>query len=283
MDIYNNNILTTKVKLKPNEINKNYQKYLIEKLKKNYESFYTKFGLIKKDSIEILSISLGQLEQNGLEGNVVYYVKFKALVCNPVIGDTILCTVENDNNFGILCKDKEDKIIEIIIPKKSIAIISEIDLDSISIGDDIYVEILGKKSKLNDTTIRCIGKVLKTTKKNINKNNLIEDETIILQDNEVLNGGGDDDFTSDSDEYSINDDTENSDYEEDDDNEHDNEDNENSDDENSVHNDDEDKDTEYNENEHIDDDDIAGEISDSDESDGSDESKNLDLAEVDII
>ena len=265
MDIYNNNILTTKVKLKPNEINKNYQKYLIEKLKKNYESFYTKFGLIKKDSIEILSISLGQLEQNGLEGNVVYYVKFKALVCNPVIGDTILCTVENDNNFGILCKDKEDKIIEIIIPKKSIAIKSEIDLDSISIGDDIYVEILGKKSKLNDTTIRCIGKVLKTTKKNINENNLIEDETIILQDNEFLNGGGDDDFTSDESEYSINDDTENSDYE------------------NSVHNDDEDKDTEYNENEHIDDDDIAGEISDSDESDGSDESKNLDLAEVDII
>ena len=99
MDIYNNNILTTKVKLKPNEINKNYQKYLIEKLKKNYESFYTKFGLIKKDSIEILSISLGQLEQNGLEGNVVYYVKFKALVCNPVIGNTILCTVVNDNNF----------------------------------------------------------------------------------------------------------------------------------------------------------------------------------------
>jgi DNA-directed RNA polymerase subunit E'/Rpb7 len=223
MDIYNNNILTTKVKLKPNEINKNYQKYLIGKLKKNYESFYTKFGLIKKDSIEILSISLGQLEQNGLEGNVVYYVKFKALVCNPVIGNTILCNVVNDNNFGILCKDKENQIIEIIIPKKSIAIKSEIDLNSISIGDDIYVEILGKKSKLNDTTIRCIGKVLKTTKKNINKNNLIEDETIILQDNDTLNGGGDE-YSSDEDEFSINDDTENSDYEEDDDNDDDNED-----------------------------------------------------------
>ena len=258
MDIYNNNILTTKVKLKPNEINKNYQKYLIEKLKKNYESFYTKFGLIKKDSIEILSISLGKLEQNGLEGNVVYYVKFKALVCNPVIGNTILCNVVNDNNFGILCKDKEDEVIEIIIPKKSIAIKSEIDLDSISIGDDIYVEILGKKSKLNDTTIRCIGKVLKTTKKNINKNNLIEDETIILQDNDTLNGGGDE-YTSDEDEFSINDDTENSDYEEDDDNDNDDNDDDNDDEE---------------------DDDIGGEISDSDESD---ESENPDLAEVDII
>ena len=267
MDIYNNNILTTKVKLKPNEINKNYQKYLIEKLKKNYESFYTKFGLIKKDSIEILSISLGQLEQNGLEGNVVYYVKFKALVCNPVIGNTILCNVVNDNNFGILCKDKEDEVIEIIIPKKSIAIKSEIDLDSISIGDDIYVEILGKKSKLNDTTIRCIGKVLKTTKKNINKNNLIEDETIILQDNDTLNGGGNDDFTSDSDEYSINDDTENSDFDE-----GDNEENDDNDDDNDDEEDDDNEDEE--------DDDIGGEISDSDESD---ESENPDLAEVDII
>lgn len=269
MDIYNNNILTTKVKLKPNEINKNYQKYLIEKLKKNYESFYTKFGLIKKDSIEILSISLGQLEQNGLEGNVVYYVKFKALVCNPVIGNTILCNVVNDNNFGILCKDKEDEVIEIIIPKKSIAIKSEIDLDSISIGDDIYVEILGKKSKLNDTTIRCIGKVLKTTKKNINKNNLIEDETIILQDNDTLNGGGDE-YTSDEDEFSI--ESENSDFDEGDNEENDEEDDEEDDGEEDDEDDDNDED-----NEDEEDDDISGEISDSDESD------NPDLAEVDII
>jgi DNA-directed RNA polymerase subunit E'/Rpb7 len=272
MDIYNNNILTTKVKLKPNEINKNYQKYLIEKLKKNYESFYTKFGLIKKDSIEILGISLGQLEQNGLEGNVVYYVKFKALVCNPVIGNTILCNVVNDNNFGILCKDKEDEVIEIIIPKKSIAIKSEIDLDSISIGDDIYVEILGKKSKLNDTTIRCIGKVLKTTKRNTNKENLIEDETIILQDNDTLNGGGDE-YTSDEDEFSI--DSENSDFDddEDDDDEDDGEDDGEEDDgeEDNEENNDEDDDEEN------EDDDIGGEISDSDESD------NPDLAEVDII
>ena len=274
MDIYNNNILTTKVKLKPNEINKNYQKYLIGKLKKNYESFYTKFGLIKKDSIEILSISLGQLEQNGLEGNVVYYVKFKALVCNPVIGNTILCNVVNDNNFGILCKDKENQIIEIIIPKKSIAIKSEIDLDSISIGDDIYVEILGKKSKLNDTTIRCIGKVLKTTKKNINKNNLIEDETIILLDNDTLNGGGDE-YSSDEDEdeFSINDDTENSDYEEDDDNDDDKEDDDDEDEE-------EDDGEEDDDDEDEEEDDIGGEISDSDESD---KSENPDLAEVDII
>jgi len=266
MDIYNNNILTTKVKLKPNEINKNYQKYLIGKLKKNYESFYTKFGLIKKNSIEILSISLGQLEQNGLEGNVVYYVKFKALVCNPVIGNTILCNVINDNNFGILCKDKEDEVIEIIIPKKSIAIKSEIDLDSISIGDDIYVEILGKKSKLNDTTIRCIGKVLKTTKKNINKNNLIEDETIILQDNDTLNGGGDE-YSSDEDEdeYSI--DSENSDFDEED-NEEDKDDDDNEDEEEDDGEEDEEEDEEH---------DIGGEISDSDES------ENPDLAEVDII
>ena len=269
MDIYNNNILTTKVKLKPNEINKNYQKYLIGKLKKNYESFYTKFGLIKKDSIEILSISLGQLEQNGLEGNVVYYVKFKALVCNPVIGNTILCNVVNDNNFGILCKDKENQIIEIIIPKKSIAIKSEIDLNSISIGDDIYVEILGKKSKLNDTTIRCIGKVLKTTKKNINKNNLIEDETIILQDNDTLNGGGDE-YTSDEDEdeYSI--DSENSDFDEEE-NEEDKDDDDNEDEEEDDGEEDEEEDEEH---------DIGGEISDSDESD---KSENPDLAEVDII
>lgn len=264
MDIYNKNILTTKIKLKPNEINKNYQKYLIEKLKKKYESFYTKFGLIKKDSIEILNISIGQLEQNGLEGNVVYYVKFKALVCNPVIGDTILCNVENHNNFGILCKDKDDKIIEIIIPKKSIAIKSEIDLDTISIGDDIYVEILGKKSKLNDITIRCIGKVLKTTTKNIKKNIEINEESILLQDNSLLNGGhNDDDLTSDSDDFNI-EDSSDSDKSDDD----------------SVDNSNNDSDNEIDIENNHEEDNIGGEISDSD---NSEISEGPDLTEVDII
>jgi DNA-directed RNA polymerase subunit E'/Rpb7 len=186
-NIYNTNILTTKIKIKANQLNKNYKKYILSKLKKEYEGIYTKFGLIKRDSIELVKVSLGNLEQNSFEGNIIYHVQFKADLCNPTIGSIILCKVINLNNFGILCsaKDNEESIIEVIVPKKSLAIESDIDLNLIKQNDDVYIEIMGKKQELNDTKIKCIGKITKTTSKNTNNNNLIENnqDNIIIETN----------------------------------------------------------------------------------------------------
>ena len=46
-NIYNTNVLTTKIKIKASQLNKNFKKYILQKLKKEYEGIYTKFGLIK--------------------------------------------------------------------------------------------------------------------------------------------------------------------------------------------------------------------------------------------
>ena len=195
-NIYNKNILTTKIKIKANQLNKNYKKYILSKLKKEYEGIYTKFGLIKRDSIELVKVSLGNLEQNSFEGNVIYHVQFKADLCNPTIGSIILCKVINLNNFGILCsaKDNEESIIEVIVPKKSLAIKSDIDLNFVKQNDDVYIEIMGKKQELNDTKIKCIGKITKTTSKNTNNNNLIEnnEDNIIIETNDYENIDEDD-------------------------------------------------------------------------------------------
>jgi DNA-directed RNA polymerase subunit E'/Rpb7 len=190
-NIYNKNILTTKVKIKANQLNKNYKKYILSKLKKEYEGVYTKFGLIKRDSIELVKVSLGNLEQNSFEGNIIYHVQFKADLCNPTIGSIILCKVINLNNFGILCsaKDNEESIIEVIVPKKSLAIKSDIDLNFVKQNDDVYIEIMGKKQELNDTKIKCIGKITKTTSNNTNNNNLIgnNEDNIIIETNDYEN------------------------------------------------------------------------------------------------
>ena len=186
-NIYNKNILTTKIKIKANQLNKNYKKYILIKLQKEYEGVFTKFGLIKKDTIEIIKLSLGIIEQNSFEGNILYNVQFKADLCNPTIGSIILCTVKNLNNFGILCTatDGEDSIIEVIVPKKSLAIKSDIDLNNIKMDDKVFIEIMGKKQELNDTKIKCIGKITKTKSKNINSDNLISnnEEDIIIETN----------------------------------------------------------------------------------------------------
>ena len=205
-NIYNKNILTTKIKIKANQLNKNYKKYILLKLQKEYEGIFTKFGLIKNESIEIVKISLGKLEQNSFEGNIIYNVQFKADLCNPAIGSIILCNVVNLNNFGILCtaKDGNNSIIEVIVPKKSLAVKSDIDLNNIKQDDKVYIEIMGKKQELNDTKIKCIGKITKTkTKsKNINNENLINnnEEDIIIETNDYENiddDGNDDEVIED--------------------------------------------------------------------------------------
>ena len=188
-NIYKQNILETKIKIKASQLNKNTTKYILLKLQKEYEGIFTKFGLIKNNSIEIVKISLGIIEQNSFEGNIIYNVQFKAELCNPVIGSIILCNVINLNNFGILCtsKDGDNSIIEVIVPKKSLAIKSDIDLNNIKQNDKVYIEIMGKKQELNDTKIKCIGKITKTkTKtKNINSDNLIiNNEDIIIEIND---------------------------------------------------------------------------------------------------
>lgn len=238
-NIYKVNILNTKIKIKASQLNKNTKKYILLKLQKEYEGIFTKFGLIKKNSIEIVKISLGIIEQNSFEGNIIYNVQFKAELCNPAIGSIILCNVINLNNFGILCtaKDGDNSIIEVIVPKKSLAIKSDIDLNNIKQNDKVYIEIMGKKQELNDTKIKCIGKITKTKTKNINSDNLIinNDEDIIIETNDYENIDeeqyieefDDDDDENDDNEYDENEDDDNENEEEDDDD--DNDDNELSD------------------------------------------------------
>jgi len=221
-NVFNDNILTTKVKIQPRNLNKNYHQYILNKLQKQYEGKFSKFGLIKEGTINLLSVSLGSLEQNSFEGNILFNVSFNSKICNPVIGNILLCKVVNTNNFGILCtaEDNNKSIIDIIIPKKSIAIQSDIDLTNIKIGMNVYVEIIGRKPILNDTKIKCIGKIIKTdnrskVKPNLNTENIEEDDDIIKEEIDIEYD--DDDIINDDDEDDDDDDEINEEDEDDDD------------------------------------------------------------------
>ena len=221
-NVFNDNILTTKVKIQPRNLNKNYHQYILNKLQKQYEGKFSKFGLIKEGTIDLLSVSLGSLEQNSFEGNILFNVSFNSKICNPVIGNILLCKVVNTNNFGILCtaEDNNKSIIDIIIPKKSIAIQSDIDLTNIKVGMNVYVEIIGRKPILNDTKIKCIGKIIKTdnrskVKPNLNTENIEEDDDIIKEEIDIEYD--DDDIINDDDEDDEDDDVINEEEEDDED------------------------------------------------------------------
>jgi DNA-directed RNA polymerase subunit E'/Rpb7 len=164
-------LLTEKIKLPPRFVNKRYKEKLYQILVERNENKCSKHGYIKFNSIEIIKISVGMVDAHTLHGYINYHIQFKALVCNPTNGSVLKCTIVNSNNFGILCTSgtineetgKFVSIIDIIIPKNSLHIQSDdsIDFNNLNVGEEVYVELIGKKYEINDTKISAVGRIVK--------------------------------------------------------------------------------------------------------------------------
>lgn len=189
-------LLNEKVKLSAKYLNKNYKQYLLKLLQDRNEGKCSKHGYIKKGSIEIKRVSVGALEIQSLRGFVNYDIQFSAMVCNPTKGSILKCTVLNSNNFGVLCVCGLNNgpnfvpIIDIIIPKNSLTIRSDSDInvDTLQKGDVINVEIIGKKFEINDSKISAVGRIVELKDDSVPlfdvENNEIDPEEANNSDNE---------------------------------------------------------------------------------------------------
>jgi DNA-directed RNA polymerase subunit E'/Rpb7 len=158
----------TQVQLKPSELDQRFEEHILYKLQTQYEGQCSRYGYIKPNSLTIVERSLGQLMKSHFNGHVRFDVSVVAEVCNPVEGTVITATVKNKNQMGILAESTIrinhilTPILDIIIPKRSAGISSEISLDALEIGDSVQVEILGKRYQLNDKKISIIGRGVET-------------------------------------------------------------------------------------------------------------------------
>ena len=189
---------TTNIYIKPSDITKDYDQLFIKKLKNDLEGICTKHGYIKKDSIKIIKRSIGTIIRQHFNGNMLYELNCTADICNPVIGSVTKCKVKNKNTMGLLAQGyyNNDAVLEIIIPKISAGIKSEVDLEKINIGDEILIEVCGKKFVLYDKYISIIGKVIKSKEENI-QNKLLEEE-------DDGDGDGEEDEVEDDDDIDSN-------------------------------------------------------------------------------
>ena len=171
------------VKIAPWLLNANYRTNILKVLKKKYEGICSKFGYIKQNSIELLSVNKGSIELSTFHGYVLFDVEFNASICNPAIGSIVKCKVKNINVFGLLCTSgiiehgKYQNILNIIIPKRDSQFTNHPDLlKNITINDEVNVEILGKKYILNNKNINVFGKIIDSQKTN---------ESLVTTDNEL--------------------------------------------------------------------------------------------------
>lgn len=167
-------VLHDHIKLHARELGKNYRDVLLVKVRGSVEGKCTRHGYIVPNSVQLLGCSCGRLDGSSLNGDVVYEVEYQATVCNPPEKSVVQARVMNVNRFGILAHgglttvtevagERQLNVLEIIVAKQGVALASDVDLDKVKIGDDLQVQILGKRFELNDTKITVIGKVLSTT------------------------------------------------------------------------------------------------------------------------
>ena len=195
------------VQLSAEEIDSNYQERILDKLKEKYEGKCSKFGFIKPDTLQIFKRSYGSFIKEHFNGFIKYEIICKAEVCNPIQGSIIQAVIRNKNQMGILAEssielnDNKIPILDIIIPIRSVGIISEVNLDNLQIDNVIKIEVVGKKYQLNDKKISIIGRVISSDiteeENNIEfdeiEDDLNEEDYEFEDDTALIDGGGEDD------------------------------------------------------------------------------------------
>ena len=153
----------TTIILTPNELNKTFENTILTKIKTTLENSCSKHGYIKRDSIKIIKRSPGYIKESHFNGNIAYDLNCIAEICNPAQDSIVKCIVKAKNNLGLLAigKYEDMAILEVIIPKITSGILSEVNIDNINIGDEINVIVCGKKFTLYDKMISIIGRIIK--------------------------------------------------------------------------------------------------------------------------
>lgn len=195
-------LLTDRVRLAPHEIAKDFDAKVINTLRTRVEGKCTRHGYIKPGSVDVIKIAPGALRMISLNGDVIYTVYYKALVCNPQVGSIVEARVTNTNKFGILAEVIVDingtktTVLDIIVAKQG-SIRSDVDVNSVQLNKTYNMEIMGKKYELNDKKISAIGRIVKSSRSSHGGNigNDQDDDTVVHDDS-----GSDNDDDDDEDE-----------------------------------------------------------------------------------
>lgn len=194
-------VIKDNIKVASCKLSSNVADEVSSRLRFKYEGKCSRHGYIRRDSIQVLKISLGKVEMGNLNGDVTYVVQYSADVCNPTTGSVVTAVVRNRNQFAILAETgvrfpdgSYVTVLEIIVARQTVGITSEVDLDDVRINDSITVEVLAKKFELGDTKITVVGRVLSSTKPQVEADIEVDPSDMDSQreeDGDEDGGGGD--------------------------------------------------------------------------------------------
>ena len=143
--------------LKASEIpNKNdIDNILLKKIKDRIGDKCIQNGFIKKNSINIISRTIGIIKSEHFNGTIHYNVKIGVDLCSPSINSIVKAKVFGINQAGILCINEPLHIM--LSPETQ----DNVDIyQDIKKGDIITIKIIRFKIMLNNSHIRILGKYI---------------------------------------------------------------------------------------------------------------------------
>jgi len=146
-----------KVYLSPKDINRvakeSIDSILLNHLRSKLENKCSQHGFVIAGSLEIVSRSMGQLENGTYTGNIVYHVQTQGRVYNPANGTRITGTVLRRNKMGLYVIYKD--AIRILVPRD--LHIGNQAFEAIEPDQSITIEIRKSRFQIHDPFILSIG------------------------------------------------------------------------------------------------------------------------------
>ena len=153
--------LTTNLNLNSNDLKGNINSIILNILKKKYEGVCNKEGYIIRDSIELISRSIGQIKTIDSESFINYNITYSCDIISPSIDNEYMAHVDTINKLGIISylKLTDDDTIEtspfiIITPKEYI---EESHFNKLKKGDEINIKIKTFRTKYSSKHIQIVS------------------------------------------------------------------------------------------------------------------------------
>lgn len=99
-------------------------------------------GYVRPESVDIISRSLGCMENNDFDANMAFAVSYNCQVCNPKQGQIMECTVDIADDTNIVCYigDEETSPVEIYLFKENH--VGDATFSSLRPGDSVRAAII---------------------------------------------------------------------------------------------------------------------------------------------
>lgn len=154
-------VFEEKVSITPKDMNlvskQGIESVLLSLVREKLENKCSQHGYVVPKSLEILSRSMGHIENGRFTGNIIFHVQAQGKVYNPSNGTRIVGRILRKNKMGLYVIYKD--AIRILIPRD--LHLGNEEFEKLDIDDTIELEIRKSRFQIRDNFILSVGVFIK--------------------------------------------------------------------------------------------------------------------------